>query len=361
MVEPTSLVLGVEEVALQEEVLHFLDRSPRLHVVGLAEDGAGLARVVRERRPDAAVASPSVAAGARGLDGASLLVVAARETTEALRAALGAGANGFFLWPEEREALAREAERSRRPAPAAASVRGRVIAVVGARGGAGATFLATNLAATLADAGTNTALADLDLFFADITPALGVDEHERTLADLAPLAGEVTPEHLDRVLVTHPRGFRVLLAPSDPGQADAIAPTQVSAAIEALRGSHEAVVAHVPRQLDGPSLAALEAADVILVVLSLDVLAFRDARRLLGFLEARGLRDRVRLVVNRAARSEVVPGDAEDVLGLRPACVLGVLSGVTRAQNRGEVVVGRRGRVMRRIAALAGELMERES
>jgi pilus assembly protein CpaE len=356
--EPTSLVLGVEEVALQEEVLHFLDRSPRLHVVGLAEDGAGLSRVVRERRPDAAVASPSVVATAPGLDGAPLLVVAARETTEALRAALGAGARGFYLWPEEREALALEAERSRRASPVSESAPGRVIAVLGARGGAGATFLATNLAAALAGSGATTALADLDLFFADLTPALGVDGHEPTLADLAPLASEVTAEQLDRVLYDHPRGFRVLPAPGDPQQAATIGPRQVTAAVGALSLRHEVVVVHVPRQLGPPALAALESADVILVVLSLDVLAFRDARRLLGFLEANRLRSRCRLVVNRAVRSEVAPADAEDVFGMRPVCVLGVHRGATRAQNRGEVVAGGRSRVSRRIAALAGQLMD---
>lgn len=355
----TRIVLALEGTGLEEEVLHFLDRSPRLRVERVAEDPATLARVVRETSPDAVVVSPAVLASTTDLDGAAVMVVDARETIEGLRAALRAGAQGFYLWPEERDGLLRGVARSGQPAAEPATL-GRAIAVLGARGGAGATFLATNLAAACVARGAETVLADLDVFYADITAALGIVQNgrPRTVADLAPVADELTPEHLERVLHPHPRGFRVLLAPAEVEAALDVGPGMLAGAVRELRSMAGVVILHLPRAMTAATLAGLEAADEILLVVTLDVLAFRDARRLLRFLEGRGMADRCRLVINRANRAEVIPEDAEHVFGLRPECVLGFDRSVLRAQNRGELVAGRSGRVPRRIAALAHRVLE---
>jgi DNA-binding NarL/FixJ family response regulator len=111
-VSETTVILGFEEPALQDEVLHFLDRLPQIRVVGAAADVRDLERRIRDGHPDAVVVSPPVLNGDADLDGIALFVVAERETTEGLRTALRAGARGFYLWPEEREEMAREAERS---------------------------------------------------------------------------------------------------------------------------------------------------------------------------------------------------------------------------------------------------------
>lgn len=372
--EQARVVLGLEEPPMQEEVLHFLDRRPGVSVLRAVGDGDRLARALREARPDAAVVSPSLAeaavADARdgssppgragGEEGAVLLVVAPRETTAGLRAALRAGALGFFLWPDEREALARAAEGAAlRPRDEEAGG-GRVVGVLGARGGAGATFLATHLAAACAARGAPTVLVDLDLFFADVTPALGLeDEDAPSIADLAPLAGELTAEHLEQVLHAHRGGFRVLLGPGRPG-ADGVTPGLVGEVAGRLRSRFRAVVLHVPRLPDARALAGLEAADEILLVVTPDVLAVRDARRVLGFLRERGLAERCRLVVNRAARSEVVPRDVGRALGLEPLAVVGRDRAVPRAQDRGELLRRRR-RAARRLAGLAGRVLPEEA
>lgn len=352
-----SIVLGMDDLAVQEEVLHFLDRLPGLRVVGAADDASGLARAVREHRPDAAVVSPALLEQG-DLDGAAVLVVAGRETTSALRAALRAGARGFYLWPEEREALAREAERSGRPRPEHRPSAGRTVAVFGPRGGVGTTFLATNLAAACAAKDADVVLVDLDPFFADTTTALSVDDEAApTIAELAPVANELTGDHLERVLHQHPLGFRILLAPNRPMGAG-LDPAVVTASVRALRARHEVVLLHLPRALDDATRAALEEADLILLVVTLDVLALRDARRVLDVLRASGLEGRFRLVLNRVGRGEVVPDDAERVLGLRPVVMIREDRAVRRAQDRGEVVTGRSTAAARRVAVLARRILE---
>ena len=78
------------------------------------------------------------------------------------------------------------------------------------------TFVATQLAAALADREVRCALVDLQAGFADLTTALGVgaEEHARTVADLLPVMDELTPAHVLNVLHRHHAGFAVLLAPS---------------------------------------------------------------------------------------------------------------------------------------------------
>jgi pilus assembly protein CpaE len=357
-VQETSLVLAIEDPALQDEVLHFFGRIPRLRVVGAVGTAHDLARRLRERRPDLAVVSPAVLGTARDLDGAALLVVGTEERTGDLRVALRAGARGFYLWPEERDALGRDAARVSPPPVEGEGTPGRVVAVYGPRGGAGTTFLATNLAAACSRSGS-AILADLDLLFADVTAALGfdADDEARTLGDLVPVLEELAAEHVEPVLRDHAGGFRTLVGPAAPDVVRAISADQGTALVKALRDLAEIVVLHLPRCLDDGIRGALESADQILVVVTLDVLAFRDARRALGLLADLGLGNRVQLVINRASRSELVPEDAERVFGLRPIAVIRHDRAVPRAQNRGELVIGRSGPAARGVQALARRLM----
>ena len=354
----TTVVLGIDDQGLQEEVLHFLERLPGARVLGAAEGADALASMVRDRRPLAVVGQPELLSG---LQDATALAVSPRETSGALREALRAGARGFFVWPEERDALA-GAINGMRPNPRSeGEARGLVVAVLGARGGAGATFLATNLAAAFSQAGAEAALADLDLLFADVGPALGLLPGDRvpSVADLLAVSRELGVEHLDPVLQPHSGGFHVLFAPQELSADRSLSPEMLAAAVRALRARFEVTVLHLPRSLDDSVRATVELADEVLLVVTLDVVGVRAAKRMVDYLRSLDLRTPLRLVVNRAGRGEVVPRDVAEVLDLPIVAVVPSDRAVPRAQNRGELVVGRRGgQVSRRIARLAGRLLE---
>jgi len=360
-VQQATVVLGIEDLALQEEVLHFLDRLPGISVAGAAADSDAFVARVGESRPDAAVISPGILVSGASLDGhASVLVVAEKETTAVLRAALGRGARGFYVWPEEREALARDARRSARVAEPELGTPGRVVAIYGPRGGSGVTFLATNLAAACSRRGASTVLVDLDPFFADVTCAIGVPlvGEVPTVADLVPVLDELTRDHLGRVLYAHPAGFLSLLGPPEASLAAALPPDYAARAAELLRTDHDVVILHLPRALDDACRGALELADEVLVVVSLDVLSFRAAHRAVSYLGGLGLTARCRLVVNRAASGEVMPEDVERVFGLRPVAILKHDRTIPRAMNRGELVAGRSGQVGRCLAGLSRHITQ---
>ena len=305
MVEVARVVIALEAPDVAEEVMQFLDRTGRARVVGTAQDSSQLADAVRQLEPDAVVATPTLAPSRGTLNGTALLALDTTQSVGALRRAIRAGASGFFLWPAEREELASAAARIAPSAEEAGPGRATVVAVYAPRGGAGATFVATHLAAAFAGRDRRCVLIDLDRQFADVSAAIGVplEENVRTIADLVPLGDEIARQHVEEVLWEHPAGFSALLAPPELLPNRRVGETY-GAAVAAVRRTCDLVVLDVPRALDEVSTVGLESADRVLVVMGLDILSFRDAKRVI---EAAGLEDRVDFVVNRAGRSEIAP------------------------------------------------------
>jgi Flp pilus assembly CpaE family ATPase len=345
------VVLAVDEHEVAEEVMHFLDRAGGTHVVATAVDERQLAEAVRQLEPDALVVSPSLLR--RGLPPGDRPVLAldTRESVGSLRTAIRAGARGFYLWPDERDELV---AASRRAAVAAVngSGGGRVIAVLGSRGGAGATFLATHLAAAFVRRHRDCVLVDVDMLFDDVGAALGIpiDEPVPTLVDLllddGIGAGSGRPW-------AHPAGFRVVPGTSDPN-APAPEPEDVVALLDATARGTDVVVAHLPRTVSAVGRAVLARADEIVVVLTLDVGAFRAAKRAIAAFD---VEERCRFVVNRAARADVAVADVQRVFG-RPALgVIPAAGAVRAAQDRGQLLPAR-GRVARAVDRVAAALVE---
>ena len=356
MEEVARIVLALETPDVAEEVMHFLDRTGRARVVGTAVDASQLAEAVRQLEPDAVVAAPALAPSRGALNGSALLAVDTTQSVGALRRAIRSGASGFFLWPAEREALANAAARVGRTRDDDVGDPAPVLAVYAARGGAGATFVATHLAVAFADRDRRCVLIDLDVLFADAAAAIGVpiDEPVRTVAELAPLGEELAPHHVDEILWRHPKGFSALLAPVDRQLSQKLGAETYRAAISAVRRSCDVVVLHVPRALDEVARAGLAVADRVLVVLGLDVLSFRDAKRAI---EIAGLDGRCSFVVNRATRSEITPGDVERVFGRPALAVIPSDRAVRAAQDHGRLLP-MRGRVGRAIDRLAQRVQE---
>jgi pilus assembly protein CpaE len=346
------IVLGLDSPQLAEEVVDFLDRGGRARVVASASSSGALAAAVREHEPNAVVGSTAMVRSAGGVNGSSFLALETAETLAALRGAMELGARGFYLWPSERAALADAAAGSAPTKAGPPPRRASVVAVCGPRGGVGATFVATHLAAAFARSGS-TLLVDADWRFADLTVALGVpgDEPHRTVEDLVPVAGELEDRHLDEAVWRHPAGFEALLAP-DAAPAETVEAAYV-AAVTLAAGSRDAVVIHCGRPIDEVAEAVLPLAERIVLVLALDVLSFRGGRRAFEALDALGVASRVGVVVNRAARAELTPKDAAKAFGSTPLAIIPADRRVGRAQDRGHLLRGRRGtvRVIERLAA----------
>jgi Flp pilus assembly CpaE family ATPase len=355
MDQVARIILALEAPEVAEEVMHFLDRSGRARVVATASDDRQLAEAVRQLEPDAVVAEPGMLGGAKA--SGVLLALDVRESVSSLRAAIRAGAAGYFLWPKERDDLLGAAAAALRRASQTAR-RGTVMAVHGGRGGAGVTFVATHLAAAFARRGS-AILLDADLVFGDVAQALGAPtgadaEPAHTFADAASLGEDLGPEELNGALWRHASEVDVLLPPS-PEEAARLGPDDLRLVTEAAAGLADVVILHLPRALGAMTLAAAASADRLLEVLTLDVVSFRGTSRALEAFSPLHLEGRVAFVVNRAARSEVTPGDVARVFGEPALAVLPIDRAVRSAQERGRLLPPK-GRMARRFDRLADAL-----
>ena len=107
------------------------------------------------------------------------------------------------------------------------------------------------------------------------------------------------------------------------------------------------------------SIAGAETADRLLEVLTLDVVSFRATSRAMEAFSPLHLEGRVAFVVNRAARSEITPGDVRRVFGEPALAVLPPDRAVRSAQDKGRLLPAK-GRMARRFDRLAVALTERD-
>lgn len=389
----TRVALEIDDVRLDQEVLDLLERDPRIDIV-MPPAGRGEALVDIESVRSRAVAAPGrlqglsldpvpepqgdgapfvdvIVASPESLDApfiagrteeTVLLVVASDVTVEGLRRAIARGAAGMFEWPQERSDLVASILRAA-PRPGHGALgRGRVLAVCGTRGGVGATFVATHLAASAAEAGRSCVLVDMDVASADLTVALGIDADRdvRTVADLVPVLDELDPEHVEDALFHHEAGFAALLAPRD-AQATPVPPGLYRGAVALLACSFEVVILHLPRTADELARSGADLADVVALVTSLDLFSLYGARRKMAWLgltlEASG---RARLVVNRPGRPIVTRRDAVRVLGGEPHAWIRADQSVRRAQASGQLLPARHRRAGADVRALLRSLLSGE-
>jgi len=292
----------------------------------------------------------------------TMLLVAEVLTIPVLREAIDAGAGAVFCWPDERLELTEAIATASVPEPSEPGARGTVVAVLGARGACGATFVSCQLAAAFVDLGATSALVDLDVGFGELAVALAgpADPPPATIADLVAVREELTPGHVEDALVRHPRGFSILLAPPDPALLDGTAVGLYRGAVALLAGSFQAVVLHLPRVIDEVTHAAVAMADEVVVLVAPDTFGLYAARRLIGALGLREGRP-CRLVLNPQVRGEIGLDEVERVVGIRPAAAIRLDPAVRRVQERGDLLGPRARRAGADIRSLAHSLLGRPS
>ncbi|MDX6764897.1 AAA family ATPase, partial [Streptomyces sp. F8] len=191
---------------------------------------------------------------------------------------------------------------------------GRVVTVTGAKGGVGTTFTAVQFALAAAASGRRTALVDLDLQAGDVGSYLDV-QFRRSIADLAGIQ-DISPRVLQDAVYEDRTGLALLLAPADGERGEEVDDRAARHIVGALRSRYELVVVDCGTQVTGANAAAVETADVAVLVTTPDVIAVRAAKRMVRLWERLQVRkaEDTAMVVNRWSKhTEIQPALIEKI------------------------------------------------
>ena len=180
------------------------------------------------------------------------------------------------------------------------------MSVLSCKGGAGATFIASNLAYALAEkSNLKVLLIDLNLQFGDA--ALFLSDRKAN-AGLAEMVKDLT--RLDLGLVESSSikplsNLSIIAASEDPTQSTLVGPQHVEALLNCVRPHFDVVVLDVGRSLDAVSIKALDLSQQIFPVLQLTLPFVRDAKRLLEVFRSLEYSDgKVKPIVNRWEKTD---------------------------------------------------------
>jgi len=163
---------------------------------------------------------------------------------------------------------------------------GRVIAVIGARGGVGASTIAHNLAWSIAERQESGAtLLDLDLSFG--TAALDFNQDPpQSIADALLAPDRVDDVFLDRVTTKHTQRLMMLTAPATLEREFELDHSAFEVVIERVRRTSPFVVLDLPHAWNSWVKQTLLAADDVIIVAGPDLASLRNTKNILDLLKA---------------------------------------------------------------------------
>jgi len=162
-------------------------------------------------------------------------------------------------------------------------LKGKMIVCYSPKGGSGKTTIAVNLATVLRRRGSSVALMDGVMQFGSVRHVL-----------------QVPPS--TEVLWEGPSGVAVLLGPPRPEEAELMAAPDVATAMQLLAEDYDYVIVDAPSKLGDETLALLDSADIILLLVTYMQASIANARAAVDTFEALGYKGQkpILLVVNQS-------------------------------------------------------------
>jgi pilus assembly protein CpaE len=337
-------VLIIDDIGeTRENLRKLLSFEPGLEVVGAAAGGADGIQLAQELEPHVVLMDINMP----DMDGitatekllqkvptAQVVMLSVQGETDYLRRAMLAGARDYLTKPASadelvntiqrvfemgktqsggREAVQPHALGSHHTEKEKRQRTGDLIAVFAPKGGVGGTTIAINTAIALqqmvADE-SKVALMDGHLQFGDVGVMLNL-RPDRSVADLAQRIDELDRDLLSSVMTAHGSGIKVLLAPPSPEAAESLISARngdegvpaLESILATMRASFDVTVADMWSWMDNVSLTLLDAATLIILVVTPDIPAVKSARLFLELADKLDYsQEKLVLVVNGADR-----------------------------------------------------------
>lgn len=219
---------------------------------------------------------------------------------------------------------------------------GEVIVITSGKGGVGKTTTTANIGIGLSGLGQKVMVIDTDLGLRNLDVVMGLENRiVYNLVDV--IAGSC---RLKQALIKDKRFPELYLLPSaQTKDKSSVSPEQMKKLVDELREEYDFILLDCPAGIEQGFQNAIAGAERSIVVTTPEVSAIRDADRIIGLLEASGIKKN-QLLINRLRVDMVRRGDmmsVEDVTEILAIDLLGVIPDdeqVVIATNQGEPVVG---------------------
>ena len=218
-----------------------------------------------------------------------------------------------------------------------------VIVITSGKGGVGKTTTTANVGTGLAKEGKKVVLIDTDIGLRNLDVVMGLEN--RIVYNLVDVVEGNC--RIKQALIRDKRHPGLYLMPSaQTRDKSAVTPGQMVKVIDHLREQFDYIILDCPAGIEQGFQNAIAGADRALVITTPEVSAIRDADRIVGLLDAHGLKDHEDLIVNRIRMDMVNRGEMmsiEDVNDILQLNVIGAVpddENIVVATNKGQPLVG---------------------
>ncbi|MEX2287864.1 MAG: AAA family ATPase [Planctomycetaceae bacterium] len=195
---------------------------------------------------------------------------------------------------------------------------GKIIAVLGPSGGSGSSTVAVNVATVLAQHHAECALFDLKLENGDLATLLDL-KPDHTIAEFCDNLARMDDNMFGQCFVRHATGVHLMAAPHMYADAARVTAQGVRKALGMARRRYSYVVIDLDHSYRQVHAQAMYQADVIVIVVRLELASLRQAQRTLDYMNHLGIaEDRVRLIANRCGwQNELRVSQVQKTLGIK--------------------------------------------
>ncbi len=227
-------------------------------------------------------------------------------------AAMRSGCAEYLMKPLQNERVleaiarmeAKQKERGR------SKVRGKVITLVGAKGGTGVTSISIHLALHLAGERRKALLVDQHPSLGDSSLYLGTGRHQYSFYELSSNTDRLDNELLQGFLLHHESGLDLLDSPERVDAPHYAPPAAIEHTLSFLAESYQFVVLDCPPGLSDATLASISQSDQVAIVMTAELPSVRNAVRYMEYLSKLGYATgNIRVILNRHSKRGPLPDD----------------------------------------------------
>jgi pilus assembly protein CpaE len=332
------LVAGVEP-DIKESIFDALSNVEYISFNDIAETLEQALELLDHRHFDAVIVGANIPGNGYTLaekiseqfSGVAVILVERELKEETMRAALFCGAKDVLLYPFAPSKLVNSIYHSCQLEKKKQSFQkgmtfshktkglGQMITVFGTKGGIGKTFVATNLAVSLAENKENSvALVDLDLDFGNAALTLNIIP-KFTISDVVNEISILDQDLMESYLIPHKSGVKLLAATAEPQMTEFITSEQISLILKMLKSIFDYVVVDMPARFYEPVDPGLQEADILLLIATPEVVTLRNIKSCLNTLaHFKYPATKIKLLLNKVdSRNDIKPRDVETTLNSR--------------------------------------------